>query len=53
MPRYLKGDLAEYYGLKDQSGVLVASVVPGDPIAVRLRKFVTDHRVLKLCNNGP
>jgi serine protease Do len=27
----LKGDLAQYYGLKDQSGVLVASVVPGDP----------------------
>ena len=27
----LKGDLAEYYGLKDKSGVLVASVVPGDP----------------------
>ena len=27
----LKGDLAEYYGLKDQDGVLVASVVPGDP----------------------
>lgn len=27
----LKGDLAEYYGLKGKSGVLVASVVPGDP----------------------
>jgi serine protease Do len=27
----LKGDLAEYYGVKDKSGVLVASVVPGDP----------------------
>jgi len=27
----LKGDLSEYYGLKDKSGVLVASVVPGDP----------------------
>ena len=27
----LKGDLAEYYGMKDKSGVLVASVVPGDP----------------------
>ena len=27
----LKGDLAEYYGLKGNSGVLVASVVPGDP----------------------
>jgi serine protease Do len=27
----LKGDLAAYYGLKDKSGVLVASVVPGDP----------------------
>jgi len=27
----LKGDLAQYYGLKDKSGVLVASVVPGDP----------------------
>ena len=27
----LKGELAEYYGVKDKSGVLVASVVPGDP----------------------
>ena len=27
----LKGDLASYYGLKEKSGVLVASVVPGDP----------------------
>jgi serine protease Do len=27
----LKGNLSEYYGLKDKSGVLVASVVPGDP----------------------
>jgi serine protease Do len=27
----LKGDLAEYYGVKDKKGVLVASVVPGDP----------------------
>ena len=27
----LKGDLAGYYGVKDKSGVLVASVVPGDP----------------------
>ena len=27
----LKGELAEYYGVKAKSGVLVASVVPGDP----------------------
>ena len=27
----LKGDLAGYYGVADKSGVLVASVVPGDP----------------------
>jgi serine protease Do len=27
----LKGELAEYYGVKDKSGVLVAGVVPGDP----------------------
>jgi len=27
----LKGSLAEYYGVQDKSGVLVASVVPGDP----------------------
>jgi serine protease Do len=27
----LKGDIAEYYGLKGDSGALVASVVPGDP----------------------
>jgi serine protease Do len=27
----LKGDLAEYYGLKGKTGVLVAGVVPGDP----------------------
>ncbi len=27
----LKGDMAEYYGLKGKSGALVASVVPGDP----------------------
>jgi len=27
----LKGDLAEYYGVKGKTGVLVAGVVPGDP----------------------
>jgi serine protease Do len=27
----LKGDLAEYYGLKGKTGVLVSGVVPGDP----------------------
>jgi serine protease Do len=27
----LKGDLAEYYGVQDKSGVLVASIIPGDP----------------------
>jgi serine protease Do len=27
----LKGDLAEYYGVKSQSGVMVADVVSGDP----------------------
>jgi serine protease Do len=27
----LKGDLAEYYGVKGKSGVMVADVVPGDP----------------------
>jgi serine protease Do len=27
----LKGDLAEYYKLKDKSGVLVDEVIPGDP----------------------
>jgi serine protease Do len=27
----LNGDLAKYYGVKDQSGVLVADVIPGDP----------------------
>ncbi|MBW2429094.1 MAG: DegQ family serine endoprotease [Deltaproteobacteria bacterium] len=27
----LKGDLAEYYGVEGQSGVMVADVVPGDP----------------------
>jgi serine protease Do len=27
----LKGDLASYYGVEEKSGVLVASVVPGDP----------------------
>ena len=27
----LKGELARYYGIDDKSGVLVASVVPGDP----------------------
>ena len=27
----LKGELAEYYGVKGKSGVLVAGVVPGDP----------------------
>ena len=27
----LKGNLAEYYGVQDKSGVLVANVVPGDP----------------------
>jgi len=27
----LKGELAEYYGVKSKSGVLVAGVVPGDP----------------------
>jgi serine protease Do len=27
----LKGDLAQYYGVNDKNGVLVAGVVPGDP----------------------
>ena len=27
----LKGDMAQYYGLKSNSGALVAGVVPGDP----------------------
>jgi serine protease Do len=27
----LKGDLAEYYGMKNKKGVLVADVIPGDP----------------------
>jgi serine protease Do len=27
----LKGELARYYGVEDRSGVLVSSVVPGDP----------------------
>ena len=27
----LKGELADYYGVKGKTGVLVASVVPGDP----------------------
>jgi serine protease Do len=27
----LKGELARYYGVEDRSGVLVCSVVPGDP----------------------
>ena len=27
----LKGDLADYYGLKDKSGALVVSVIPGNP----------------------
>jgi serine protease Do len=27
----LKGNLAEYYGVEDKSGVLVADVTPGDP----------------------
>jgi serine protease Do len=27
----LKGDLAEYYGIKGKNGVMVADVVPGDP----------------------
>ena len=27
----LKGDLAEYYGVREKTGVLVTSVIPGDP----------------------
>jgi len=41
----LKGDLAEYYGLKGKSGVLVASVVPGDPAdraGIKPKDVITD-----------
>jgi serine protease Do len=41
----LKGDLAEYYGLKGKSGVLVASVVPGDPAdqaGIKPKDIITD-----------
>jgi serine protease Do len=41
----LKGDLAEYYGLKDQRGVLVATVVPGDPAdraGIQPKDIITD-----------
>jgi len=53
----LNGDLAEYYKLKDQSGVLVADVVPGDPadkagikpndiiIDVNGKKVTTSHEL--------
>ena len=41
----LKGDLAEYYGLKNKSGVLVASVLPGDPAdkaGIRPKDIITE-----------
>jgi serine protease Do len=41
----LKGNLAEYYGLKGKSGVLVASVVPGDPAdqaGIKPKDIITD-----------
>ena len=41
----LKGDLADYYGLKGKSGVLVASVVPGDPAdkaGIKPKDVITD-----------
>jgi serine protease Do len=53
----LKGDLAEYYNLKDQSGVLVTDVIPGDPadkagikphdiiIDVNGKKVMTSHEL--------
>jgi len=47
----LKGDLAEYYGVKEKSGVLVASVFSGDPAdqaGIQPNDIITkvnDHRV--------
>ncbi len=41
----LKGDLADYYGLKGKTGVLVASVVPGDPAdqaGIKPKDVITD-----------
>ena len=41
----LKGDLAEYYGAKGQTGVLVASVTPGDPAdraGIKARDIITE-----------
>jgi len=56
----LKGDLAEYYNVKDQSGVLVAGVIPGDPadkagikpndiiIDINGQKVMTGHELTAL-----
>jgi serine protease Do len=41
----LKGDLADYYGLEGKTGVLVASVVPGDPAdqaGIKPKDVITD-----------
>ena len=41
----LKGDLADYYGIKGQSGVLVAEVVSGDPAdraGIKPKDIITD-----------
>jgi serine protease Do len=41
----LKGDLAEYHGLKEKSGALVASVIPGDPAeqaGIRPKDIITE-----------
>jgi serine protease Do len=41
----LKGDLAEYYGAKSETGVLVADVIPGDPAdkaGIKPHDIITD-----------
>ncbi|MFZ1202003.1 MAG: PDZ domain-containing protein [Desulfobacterales bacterium] len=42
----VKGDLAEYYGAKGQTGVLVAAVTPGDPAekaGIKARDIITEE----------
>ena len=50
----LKGDLAEYYGVKNATGVLVADVVPGDPAdkaGIRPKDIITEVNGKKVTNS--
>lgn len=50
----VKGDLAEYYGAKGQTGVLVAAVTPGDPAekaGIKARDIITEVNGKKMATS--